>query len=125
MAPSTIPIGMKYRKLIWPDWPSAGSWDVVFEIAVEGAAVELPAVCDETSELDDDPVVYKKVEVIGDDNKVGVVDMNATVLDEVDAANEMRSIGSTAVYAGIMEAVKRETCGYGHQLMDVLAAVTP
>jgi len=35
--------------------------------------------------------------MIGDDNKVGVVDMNVTVLDEAGVTNEMRGMGFTAV----------------------------
>jgi hypothetical protein len=106
--------------LIWPGWPPEGSWDVAFEIA----AVELPAVCDETWALDDVPVVYKEVEMIGDDNNVGVVDMNVTVLDEADATNEMRGMGFATVYVRLVEAAETEACEYGHQLMDVLVAVT-
>lgn len=96
----------------------------MFERAADDAAVELPAVCDKTWALDDTPVVYKEVEMIGDDNKVGVVDMNVIVLDATDAANEMRGMGFTAVYAELVEAAKTETCGYGHQLKEVPVAVT-
>jgi hypothetical protein len=61
--------------------------------------------------------------MIGDVNKIGVVDMNVTVLDEADATNEMRGMGFTIVYVGVVEVSKAETCEYGHQLMDVLVAV--